>query len=80
MSSMTETQYSKDLNTDCHQVHIIPVYLKPNLLKLNQTMSTTTQRQAGALACMHTRAHQMQKTIIFTTYNRYLEMQDWNNV
>ena len=53
---MTETQYGKDLTTDCHQVHIIPLYLKPNLLELNRTMSTTTQRQACALAHMCTHA------------------------
>ena len=53
MSSTTETQYGKDLTTEHHQVHIIPVYLKANLLELNRTMSTTTQRQACALAYMH---------------------------
>jgi len=53
---MYETQYSKDLTTDCHQVHIIPIYLKPNFLEQNRTMSTTTHRQACALACMCTRA------------------------
>lgn len=50
---MTETQYSKDLTTDHHQVHIIPVYLKSNLLELNRTISTTTQRHACAPAHMH---------------------------
>jgi hypothetical protein len=54
---MTETQYGEDPTTDCHQVHIIPIYLKPNLLQLNRAMSTTTQRQTCGIAWMHARLH-----------------------